>query len=160
MDALFKDDCMFVNSKLRWDQKISIIFASEKEKEKVSDVNYKKIRSKKDDKDLEKRNDKEKEKDKERERKDEDVDKDKKERDKLSDAVSIKILRESTGFLVTLSKVITVPYCTARTANATHFYSYDRVYTLILLSCTFLSFFSTYVLTHALQLPLHLHFST
>lgn len=90
---------MFVNSKLRWDQRLSIIFASGKEKEKVeeSDKN-------------DKNNDlkyicKGNKRDKENK---EDVDKDKRERDKSLDAVSIKSLRESTGLLVTLSKVRTV----------------------------------------------------
>ena len=41
-------------------------------------------------------------------KKDEEIDKDKRERDKSLDAVSIKLLRESTGLLVTLSKVRTV----------------------------------------------------
>ena len=100
MDTVFKDDCMFVNFKLRWDQRISIIFASGKEKEKVkeSDKN-----GKNDDlKDIDKTNERDKEK------KDEETDKNKRERDKSLDAVSVKLLRESTGLLVTLSKVRTV----------------------------------------------------
>lgn len=98
MDTVFKDDCMFVNSKLRWDQRISIIFASGRVKVKESDRN-----DKYDDlKDVDKSNERDKEK------KDEEIDKDKKERDRSLDAVSIKTLRESTGLLVTLSKVRTV----------------------------------------------------
>lgn len=90
---------MFVNSKLRWDQRLSIIFASGKEKEKVeeSDKNDKNN----DLKYIGKGNKRDKENK-------EDVDKDKRERDKSLDAVSIKSLRESTGLLVTLSKVRTV----------------------------------------------------
>jgi hypothetical protein len=85
---------MFVNSKLRWDQRVSIVFASGKEKEKVKESD------KNDDlKDIDKSNERDKEK------KDEEIDKDKRERDKSLDAVSIKLLRESTGLLVTLSKV-------------------------------------------------------
>ena len=109
MDSLFKDDCIFVNSKLRWDQRISVIFASEKGKEKVTDLNYMKSRDKIDDKDLDTvyERDEDRDRDRDKEKKDEDIRKDKKEREKSSDAVSIKVLRESLGLLVTLSKVIT-----------------------------------------------------
>jgi hypothetical protein len=95
MDTVFKDDCMFVNSKLRWDQRISIIFASGKEKERVKESD--KNDNNDDFKDIDKINER-----------DEEVEKDKRERDKSLDAVSIKLLRESTGLLVTLSKVRTL----------------------------------------------------
>jgi hypothetical protein len=86
---------MFVNSKLRWDQRISIIFASGKEKERVKESD--KNDNNDDFKDIDKINER-----------DEEVEKDKRERDKSLDAVSIKLLRESTGLLVTLSKVRTL----------------------------------------------------
>lgn len=97
---MFKDDSMFVNSKLRWDQRVSIIFASGKEKEKINESD--KNDNNDDLKDVDKINERDKVK------KDEEIDKDKRERDKSLDAVSIKLLRESTGLLVTLSKVRTV----------------------------------------------------